>query len=475
MPLLLAFETLGLTRRQLFQIAALAGGGACLASACTEKQTQDIANRPVRKDIATLAPNDPIVTTYAAAISAMQALPSTDPRNWDRQAQIHKNSCRHSSWLILPWHRAYLWYFEEICRELTGHNDFALPYWNWTTTPQIPAVFWDESSALFHSSRTATPSSSAPDFVVGPTVIDDILSETNFVALASDPVALNDASEHGPAAGPLETTPHNGIHNFVGGDMGTLMSPLDPIFWTHHGRVDGLWAEWNMLRNNPNPNDTAWTTTEFTEFVDRKGNPVRISVLTTVLLPYLSYRYDTQVVPTTSPIKPPKDEDELKKRLQKGAKVTLDQRSRLTAPKSAVDGTDPVTLQIPGGENLAGKMSELGDGGTARVSLEFSYSSTTSFAVLVFINSPNGNEKTATEDPGFVGSVSFFDNQMELGHKRTAVFRLSATNAAKANGHGPLEVTLVPVSLSGRQLEEREDVEVTTSIDLLVSTVDVAK
>ena len=216
-------------------------------------------------------------------------------------------------------------------------------------------------------------------------------------------MALNDASEHGPAAGPLETTPHNGIHNFVGGDMGTLMSPLDPIFWTHHGRVDRLWVEWNILRNNPNTNDTAWTATEFTEFVDRKGHPARISVLTTVLLPLLSYRYDTQVESPTSPINPPEDDDELRKRLRKGAKVTLDQRSRFTVPKSAIDGTQPVTLQVPGGENLAGKMSELGNGGTARVSLEFSYMSTTSFAVLVFINSPNGNEKTATEDPGFVG------------------------------------------------------------------------
>jgi hypothetical protein len=195
-------------------------------------------------------------------------------------------------------------------------------------------------------------------------------------------------------------------------------------------------------------------------------------VLTTVLLPLLSYRYDTQVESPTSPINPPEDDDELRKRLRKGAKVTLDQRSRFTVPKSAIDGTQPVTLQVPGGENLAGKMSELGTGGTARVSLEFSYMSTTSFAVLVFINSPNGNEKTATEDPGFVGSVSFFDAQMEMGHNRTQMFRLSAVNAVKANGHGPLEVTLVPVSLSGRPLEERENVEVTISVDLLTSTVE---
>jgi hypothetical protein len=177
----------------------------------------------------------------------------------------------------------------------------------------------------------------------------------------------------------------------------------------------------------------------------------------------------------TSPINPPKEDDELKKRLQKGAKVTLDQRSSFTAPKSELDGTQPVTLQVPGGENLAEKMSELGKDGTTRVSLEFSYSSTPSFSVLVFINSPNANDKVATEDPGFVGSVSFFDHQMGVGHEMTAVFRLPAANAAKANGHGPLEVTLVPVLLPGRQPQERQNVEVTTSVELLVSTIEVPK
>jgi hypothetical protein len=199
-----AFETVGLTRRQLFQIAALAAGGGSLLSACTSEQIEDIRNRPIRKNIATLAPNDPIVTTYAAAISAMQALPSTDTRNWENQAQIHNKLCRHDSWLILPWHRAYLWYFEEICRELTGRKDFALPYWNWTTSPQIPAVFWDSSSALFHSPRTATSSSSAPAFMVGPTVMSNILNETNFLAFAGDAVPLNDTAQFGPGAGPLE-------------------------------------------------------------------------------------------------------------------------------------------------------------------------------------------------------------------------------------------------------------------------------
>ena len=37
------------------------------------------------------------------------------------------------------------------------------------------------------------------------------------------------------------------------------MSPLDPIFWTHHNILDYLWYNWNAVRNNPNTNDAGWT------------------------------------------------------------------------------------------------------------------------------------------------------------------------------------------------------------------------
>ena len=31
--------------------------------------------------------------------------------------------------------------------------------------------------------------------------------------------------------GPNEATPHNGVHDWIGGDMGNFYSPTDPIFW----------------------------------------------------------------------------------------------------------------------------------------------------------------------------------------------------------------------------------------------------
>jgi tyrosinase len=57
----------------------------------------------------------------------MKALPALDPRNWTEQAQIHLNHCPNNKWFLLPWHRGYLYYFEEIYRELTGNESLARP------------------------------------------------------------------------------------------------------------------------------------------------------------------------------------------------------------------------------------------------------------------------------------------------------------------------------------------------------------
>src|SRR5215203_5692391 len=67
-----------------------------------------IKNRPVRRDVRTMANNDPVLQTYRDGIAAMQALPSSDTRNWANVAGVHSSTCPHGNWFFLPWHRAYL-------------------------------------------------------------------------------------------------------------------------------------------------------------------------------------------------------------------------------------------------------------------------------------------------------------------------------------------------------------------------------
>jgi tyrosinase len=289
-------EDYGLSRRQLMKLVMLASGAGLagpLLAACTEEEKKKIEERPVRREITTAEASKDI-NSYKTAISKMKALPQSDLRNWNRQAQIHDEHCRHASWLFFPWHRAYLFYFEKICQELSGDPTFALPYWNWTQNPQVPSVFWDTGSELFHSPRVATASSTASAGSVGAPTVTGILDETNFPLFAGPATTLNDTALFGPGYGLVEQTPHNYVHGFVGGTMSTFMSPLDPIFWTHHNRVDELWVQWNIVRDNPNTEDGNWVNTEFTDFCDGKGNPVTIKVISTVLMPFFSYRFDTQ-------------------------------------------------------------------------------------------------------------------------------------------------------------------------------------
>ncbi len=136
----------------------------------------------------------------------MKALPSTDPRNWFRQADIRLNHCPHSNWFFLPWHRAYLLYFEQICRELTGNKTFALPYWNWTCHRTLPPPFQgDATNALFQAGRDGPGGVPAPllDGTVGPMVMSDILDEPNFLIFVFNAPSfpLNDVAADAFAGG----------------------------------------------------------------------------------------------------------------------------------------------------------------------------------------------------------------------------------------------------------------------------------
>lgn len=264
----------------LSALALLAATGGC------EALRDAIRNRPIRRDVTTAAAaND--VAIYGDAVAAMKALPSSDPRNWTNQAEIHLNFCPHGNWFFLPWHRAYLFYFERICRELTGESGFALPFWNWQKDRAVPAQFWGAGNPLDHSPRTATPASQAIDGWVGPQTMEDIFDLTNFEQFASYESSAPRGGTGG-GYGSLEATPHNNIHGFVGGTMGSFMSPLDPVFWCHHNMIDCCWVEWNINRGNANTNDSDWLNFTFTEFVDGDGTAVEVSILATVLMPLLS-------------------------------------------------------------------------------------------------------------------------------------------------------------------------------------------
>jgi tyrosinase len=59
-----------------------------------------------------------------------------DRRNYNNQALIHQNHCQHGWERFLPWHRAYLYEFEQNLQDF--QKDIMVPYWDWTMPQYRP-------------------------------------------------------------------------------------------------------------------------------------------------------------------------------------------------------------------------------------------------------------------------------------------------------------------------------------------------
>jgi tyrosinase len=51
----------------------------------------------------------------------------------------------------------------------------------------------------------------------------------------------------------LEFALHNSVHRWVGGAMGAMASPNDPVFWMHHCNIDRLWSDWIRSHQGQTP------------------------------------------------------------------------------------------------------------------------------------------------------------------------------------------------------------------------------
>lgn len=80
-----------------------------------------------------------MLASYARGVEAMLKLPADHPQNWFRNAFVHFMDCPHGNWWFYVWHRGYVGYFERTIRRLSGDPGFAMPYWDWTQQPEIPA------------------------------------------------------------------------------------------------------------------------------------------------------------------------------------------------------------------------------------------------------------------------------------------------------------------------------------------------
>ncbi len=262
----------------------------------------------IRRDVAELGTgwNDTLLW-YARAVRELQALSPDVRTSWRYLGAIHGidegnwralkilkagdalpsaaeqdrvwTKCRHSDWWFLPWHRGYLWAFEEIVAakvaELGGPNDWALPYWNYLDAGnldarKVPDAFLDADlpdgspNPLARVPRMLrTRIGPVPwyphDVSLGAMRIPFFTSVRGAPGFGGSRTVL---TEFDGEAGALESNPHNAVHVIVGGPSGYMYDPalagLDPIFWLHHCNIDRLWSAWLASSGNVQENGADW-------------------------------------------------------------------------------------------------------------------------------------------------------------------------------------------------------------------------
>lgn len=167
---------------------------------------------------------------------------------------------------FLPWHRAYLYEFEQALRD-NGRHDVMLPWWDWTKTPEVPAAYAAETRADGSPNPLFSVAISAEALAQGKGA--DPAREPETVRLADIASTEREPGRPGtelPPPGEIDRVMsepdyesfrleiedyHGDVHVWVGGHMGNLpFAAFDPIFWAHHCMIDRLWREWQMDKSD---------------------------------------------------------------------------------------------------------------------------------------------------------------------------------------------------------------------------------
>lgn len=202
------------------------------------------------------------------------------------------NTRIHFTGLFLPWHRWYVYLFENTLKSKCGYTGVS-PYWNWTIDAPdfFESSFWKDSNPQSGLGGWGNPKAdySVPDggfrklhvsypsphvvrrnFTLQPfgdlpasvsIFFTDPLKEANSSFLASEIEKLLETPagdyKNFHAAFEAFEGAHSAVHLIVGGDLagtctknatncipGPTWTPNDPLFWMHHAMIDKVWYDW---------------------------------------------------------------------------------------------------------------------------------------------------------------------------------------------------------------------------------------
>tara|TARA_R110002020_G_scaffold143823_6_gene316399 strand:+ start:2916 stop:4445 length:1530 start_codon:yes stop_codon:yes gene_type:complete len=507
------------TRRQF--ISTVSAGAVLLAApailrAQAGSGTPVINGRRIRRKLSTLAANDPFFTAYGQAIEAMHTLAEDNPRSWLAQARIHANFCMHGTNEFFPWHRPYLHYFEKICGELIGDENFALPYWDWRdNNGRLPSPFFadgplnvlswsdpgDFNGIGWGAISTVPYRFAREDFglIDGPaagsfsqSAMDDMENASTFDLLAE-----------------LTEGPHGTAHVVVGGNprwgLGTDtghfssgLSPLDPIFWLHHANVDRIWANSTIPVADQKAAFDDISKVYSGVFFDASGGGADAALADTFDLANYGYSYDFLESETLTG-----DEVLLNKQIfdaqddlinfARTRGIAVDQPAvasvfelfsseedlpayprRVT--QIALEGSkasDVVTQQRLSRRSLPGGQLALAlDSGKvyARFTNVRPQPNSEGALIKVFVNCPYLSELTPTTDSHYAGAISLFGCTPEICASRTFTVDLTTAIRNKLEQGASLDrlqVQLIP--FASAELSAEEPVIIVGGVELLGS------
>lgn len=354
------------------------------------------------------------VAALADAYGKMQGFSESDNRGWIYWAEFHgfnRYECWHQARiglpsgpqfpydLFLPWHRAYLSFFDNAARD--QNEDAILPWWDWTSDDAhqngLPAAYATGGQSLQSGTVPSISGQPARRTVRNPSSPSDprLPSAARIFDDVTGIIALTDFRDF---SNQLQNV-HDGIHGWTGGDMGSIgTSAFDPVFWAHHAMIDRVWYLWQLRHgvNNIPP-----------EYLDLALFP-GLTVQQVLDVRALGYDYATGAVAGGTDVPPGAggaDAGEVSGGEGSGGGGDAEEPEEPTPPTE--------------GEKYESESLEVGalDTDIYRADIEF-YEvdhSGASYEGRVYINNPGADANTGYDDPSYAGSYHVFGHGGCLG------------------------------------------------------------
>jgi hypothetical protein len=401
-------------------------------------------------------------TTKAAEITRIFGV---DPTPQSTFANEVWNTCQSHSGqntnYFLPWHRIFVLFFEDIIRTVTGHPDFTMPYWNYTSSDPtkrgiVPLEFrlpddpvW---GSLYRPDRSTLANS-------GQRIDKTQTSDQMDVSAA---MACTSYSNVGSVLGfcrSIDSGIHGKIHVLTGNskNMGAVpYAARDPLFWLHHISIDRLWAIWNT-NGGINPTTATWAQKYFV-FADGQGQRVTGKLADYFDLSTLGYTYDD--LNQVQAAKTSKTTSSTALRLAQSTNTVAEEVAR--GASEANLGTKPVRVEL---QRVAGAkltevvgLSDTADGKRTYLVLKNLHTWKQPEVLFhVYLTPGRGTHGLGRAD--YVGAINFFDAEFhDHGHGAmgdvlgenffsfdvTEILSRIGHSGLKADARDSLYVTFVP-------------------------------